>query len=176
MINLFHFNKKDKQQRPPPVVEPSIADRFLEAASWIIMTALWIFMIAEMKKLPEIIPSHFTVNGEIDDYSDKATLWLLPSIGTVLFLGLTWLNRFPQIFNYPVKITAENAVKQYKMATRLIRILKLTLLIVFFMISFMIIKSAKGELIQPVKLLVPAILFMTLVPVGIYLFKSVSSK
>ena len=62
-----------------------------------------------------------------------------------MFFGLTILNMFPVIFNYPVKITQENALKQYTNATRLIRYLKLVIVLIFGIIAFNMIQNAQGH-------------------------------
>jgi hypothetical protein len=43
---------------------------------------------------------------------------------------MTVLNRFPHIFNYTTTITEENALREYTRATRLVRYLKLTMVLI----------------------------------------------
>ncbi len=71
--------------------------------------------------------------------------FLYPTIVTVLLAGLTALNRYPQIFNYPVVITAENAAWQYGRATRAIRFIKLLIILVFLIIGWQVCKSPDGR-------------------------------
>jgi hypothetical protein len=66
-------------------------------------------------------------------------------IGTILFIGLTVLNQYPHIFNYPTKITAGNAYKQFKIATRLIRYMKLAMTFIFTLIVFGTLQNAAGK-------------------------------
>lgn len=46
---------------------------------------------------------------------------MLPVTSAILFPGMSLVNRAPHIFNYPVRITSENALIQYTNAPRLIR-------------------------------------------------------
>ena len=62
----------------------------------------------------------------------------MPILSTILFVGMTILNKYPHIFNYPSKITIENAERQYTIATKLIRYLKLIIVITFSFIAFQI--------------------------------------
>ena len=56
---------------------------------------------------------------------------MLPIISTLLFIGLTTLNKYPYMFNYPSQITKENSVHQYTNATRMMRVLKLVIVLLF---------------------------------------------
>ena len=44
-------------------------------------------------RLPERIPCHFNLRGEVDAWSGRATIWLLPVLGFVLYgimTAVTW--------------------------------------------------------------------------------------
>jgi cytochrome bd-type quinol oxidase subunit 2 len=77
-------------------------------------------------QLPDKIPIHFNWPSKDENgFGSKDLLWVSPLICGVLAIGLYILNGYPRIFNYPVKITQENAEYQYRQATRMIRILNL---------------------------------------------------
>jgi uncharacterized membrane protein len=59
--------------------------------------------------LPARVPVHFGVTGRPDRYGSKSLLLILPAIAAVLTLLLTLVARFPQSFNFSVRVTAENA-------------------------------------------------------------------
>ena len=46
------------------------------------------FNLAVYADLPDIIATHFNAQGEADDFGPKPIIWLLPSIGLVMFIGL----------------------------------------------------------------------------------------
>jgi len=71
---------------------------------------------------------------------------LYESLGSnlVLYVGLTILNLFPHIFNFPVRITPRNAEKQYRNATQTIRWLKVLMVVLFAYITYAIIKTGLG--------------------------------
>ena len=52
----------------------------------------------------------------------------------VLYIGLTVLERYPQLYNYPVQITRDNIKIQYRLARTLITTLKLATTIIFMLI------------------------------------------
>lgn len=59
-------------------------------------------------------------------------------------IGMTIVNRFPHLFNYPVKITKENAFRQYANASRMMRYLKFISVVILGVISFKTIPNAAG--------------------------------
>jgi uncharacterized membrane protein len=95
---------------------------------------MWALTLYTIFKLPTTIPIHFNSSGQADNYGNKLTLLILPILATVIYFGLTQLNKYPHIFNYMTKITEDNAQKQYTIATRMLRFLKLSILVIFSLI------------------------------------------
>jgi hypothetical protein len=59
---------------------------------------------------------------------------------------MTILNRFPHVFNYPKKITNQNAERQYTIATRLIRYLKFIVVLGFSIIALITSQAASDKI------------------------------
>lgn len=163
-------------KRPKINLEMSFFDRILEISGWSVLGLTWVLTIYFYRILPDIIPMHFNFSGEADNFGNKSTVFLLPILGTVLFLGMTILNHFPHVFNYPVKITIENARNQYTMATRMIRLLKLIVLLVFSMIIWLTISSAVDNPTRTGIWLIPVILMIVNLPLIIYIIRSIRVK
>lgn len=164
------------ETRPKITIEISATDRLIEISGWITLAILWILILYQYKILPATIPVHFNTTGEADNYGDKSTIFLLPIIGSVLFIGITILNLYPQVFNYPVKITADNAARQYTLTTRLLRILKIAIALIFLMITWMTTYAAKHEAKNTFVWFLPVMLVIIFVPLGIYIVRSFKSK
>jgi len=122
--------------RPKIKIEPSFSDRLLEIFTFVFIGIQWFFVVTKYSSMPEIIPIHYTWNGEADGWGGKWNLILTTSIGTLLSIGIYILNKYPHVFNYPVKITHENAKIQYKLAQRLMRIINLLMVLLFTHIIF----------------------------------------
>lgn len=99
-----------------------------------IILLLWILTVTAFFKMPDTIPTHFNASGQVDNYGNKETIFILPIIATIIFIGLTILNHYPHIFNYASRITEVNAEYQYSMASKTIRFLKLIIAILFTII------------------------------------------
>ncbi|MEI6090122.1 MAG: DUF1648 domain-containing protein [bacterium] len=161
--------------RPRIKLELTNYDRLFETLGWSILLTLWIFTVTNYYNLPETIPTHFNGAGHIDSFGSKFTIFLLPIIGTILFIGMTLLNNFPHIFNYPTNITADNALEQYTNATKLIRYLKLILVVIFTIITYMIIRTTKGLSDGLGVWFLPLTLGLIFIPVIYYTIKSIKN-
>lgn len=58
----------------------------------LLLISMWIFTGIKYAGLPEMIPTHFDFQGNVDGESGRSTIWLLPCIATfvhLLFIGAT---------------------------------------------------------------------------------------
>ena len=107
--------------RPRLVITPKRLDTILGFATFILLALMWILVIWNYSSLPSIIPIHFNLKGEVDGYGNKMTLFILPTLTSIITTSLYFLNKVPHLFNYWVEITAQNAETEYRKATRLLR-------------------------------------------------------
>ena len=133
------------KNQPKIKLIPSLNDKLIDYTSLAIIIFLFVFTFISYKGLPEKIPTHVGFSGQPDKYGSKATLWLLPIIETFMFLGLYSLNKVPHLFNYMVEITEENAERQYKISTRMMRWINLCTVLLFAVIQVEIVLSANGK-------------------------------
>lgn len=122
------------ETRPKLKINLSQRDKILEFTGKIFLVAMWVLTLYTFLKLPTTIPTHFNASGQADDYGSKLKLLVLPILATIIYFGLTELNKYPHIFNYMIKITEDNAHRQYTIATRMLRYLKLAILLIFSLI------------------------------------------
>jgi uncharacterized membrane protein len=133
-----------QNNRPKIKLQKTTFNYLIEIATLAILLLAWAYVILSYSELDSEIPVHFNASGEADRYGDKQSIFFLPLLGIVIFIGLFILNKYPHIFNYPTEITEENAERQYKNATNLIRILNLIIVFVFAFIIYKIV-NAKTE-------------------------------
>lgn len=160
--------------RPRIRMELSSADRLVEGIAICLLIFLWVIGFFAYRTLPATIPTHFDLRGQPDGFGNKLSILVLPGVGTLLFLTLTIINRFPHIFNYPVSITEGNAPKQYLLATRFIRYIKTMLLLLFNLLLGYTYATAKGIHISMGKWIVPVTLACTLLPTLLFVIRSLS--
>jgi uncharacterized membrane protein len=132
------------ERRPRIKLKYTTTDKVIEIVAGSSLLVVWGLIIVNYSDLPDIIPIHFNGSGEADRFEGKSNIWNLPIVASVLFIILSIVNRYPHIFNYPTKITKENAQRQYTYATRLIRSVKLIFVVVFGLVEFKTIQVAQG--------------------------------
>lgn len=162
--------------RPKLKVQLTTTDKLLELLGWGVLLALWVWTGTSYSNLPDSIPTHFNAAGEADDYGRKASIFGLPVVASLLYIGLTLLNRVPHSFNFPTPVTQENALIQYTNATRMIRSLKLILVLVFSGISYQTIQQANGETDGLGVWFLPVTLGLIFLPLIYFVIKSFQTK
>jgi len=106
---------------------------------------LLILPFAYYRDLPDEIPSHFGFKGMPDGFGNKGSIWALPIIGVLLYIGFSLLNYFVIVKNkvkssdkYGEPIARENVL-------RLMQIIKLMLSVAFAYILWQTIRVSLGE-------------------------------
>ena len=80
------------------------------------------------------------------------------------------------MFNYPSQITKENAVHQYTNATRMMRVLKLVIVVLFGLIVFRKIQIVNGHADGLGTWFLPLTMGMIFIPMLYFLIKSLKKK
>ena len=83
-----------------------------------------LLLIVYWSKLPDTVPIHFNIKGEADGWGSKYTLIILPIIAVGFYAFLTMMESKPHFFNFPVKITEQNAQQQFDLARDLLNVSK----------------------------------------------------
>ena len=161
-----------------PKIKPNLSstDKAIELIDWIAIVGIWILTLFQYSSLPETIPMHYNLAGKADGFGNKNQILTLPIVSSVLFIGLTFLNRFPHIFNYPTRINEENAFYYYTNATRMIRILNLIIVTIFGLIIFKTIQNAKGNADGLGSWFLPLTFGLIFIPLAFYLTKTIRTK
>ncbi len=137
--------KTNNQNRPKIKIEPSQTDRFIEAGSILLVIATWVIAVLNFSHLPEIIPSHAGISGEIDGYSSRISVFFIPVLTTITFVTLMILGRYPHVYNYPLEVTEETAPRVYAFSMRMVKTLNFIVALMFFFTEYMIIRMAYGD-------------------------------
>ena len=117
----------------------------MEALSALFIILLVVYPIYYFNELPDVIPVHFNFAGNPDGYSQKSSMWILPGIGVILSILLLVMSRFPHLHNYSLKITEENAERQYRLSSKLMRIVNLIISGGFLYISYRTIQISLNQ-------------------------------
>lgn len=117
--------------------------RILTVITGLLLLASTIFVIVSWSNIPDSIPTHFNFAGEADAYGGKGALVGMMVIAWVMFIGMTVLMKFPNTWNMPVKVTAENKNRLYAITRAMLEIIKVltTLLFIILFVSIAIAAS-----------------------------------
>ncbi len=158
--------------RPKITLKPTALDLWLDRIAFAGMVFLWLFTLLNYNNLPGSIPIHYNLSGKVDGYGNKLTMLIGPFIATVITGGLSLLNKYPHIFNYPATVTEDNAERQYMLATRLLRFIKLSVVCIFLYMNIMIIHNARTNVSSMNWWDLPLILLSIITPVTWYFIKA----
>jgi uncharacterized membrane protein len=161
--------------RPVPQLRRSTFDWVMEALAAAALI-YGVILLIPYGDIPDRIPRHFGASGEADAWGDKSLLLWLMALSAVLYAGLTVLNRFPHIFNYPWNITDENAARQYGLARSLMNAIKACVTWIFTYIVYGTLETAYGNAQGLGSGFLPIILTGTFVPIAAYLFLAYRSR
>lgn len=139
MPGMYHADPKTEVRVPL-----SALDWLTEAIALASLVGLGAMLLAYYPGLPETVPSHFGADGQPDRWSGRAILLLPAGVAFAVYLLLTVLSRFPQIYNYPFPIEPGTEQAHFAAARLLVIRLKTGIVLVFGYITWATIQTAHG--------------------------------
>ena len=118
----------------------------LQLAGVAVLMALCGYAFAVWGRIPPRVPVHFGARGLPDAWGARSSLLLLPVLGVALFVVLTVLERFPRLYNYPVRLTAQNAEALFRLGRQLVVTVKLTTTAILAYLFWASTRVALGEM------------------------------
>jgi uncharacterized membrane protein len=104
-----------------------------------------LYLLMEWSSLPNRVPMHYNLVGEVDKWGSKIMIFVSPIIGAILWIGLTILEKFPHIYNYMIVLTEENIEQQYKNGRIMINVIKNEIFIYMAYCNWKDVKVAFGH-------------------------------
>lgn len=119
-------------------VTPTSSQKILNIVSAITVIAYIIYCVWVWDKLPEMIPRHYNVLGEIDAYWSKNHFFFLPAITVFLYVFMSLTERFPQMWNIPQKKSVDITTQErnLSLAYSMILVMKLEIVLIFGILTF----------------------------------------
>lgn len=106
----------------------------MQILSVLCLTASTLFLATGWNQIPEKVPGHYNFAGEADSMTGKGALILIPVLNWLMYLGISVLEHYPQVWNTGIKVTAQNRERVYRILYHMIVSLKLSVVLIF---SFM---------------------------------------
>lgn len=112
----------------------------------IALAATWLATIHAIygpHPLPARFATHFDAAGNANGWGEPRMLWLFPIISTFIVAVMILVSRFPQAFNYPVRVTPAMRPRLEAISLSMIAWLRAELACLFLGIQYLIIRSAR---------------------------------
>ncbi|WP_066714598.1 DUF1648 domain-containing protein [Clostridium sp. Marseille-P299] len=103
----------------------------VEIICLILLIGVLIYLFLNWNSIPDKIPGHYNATGEIDRIGSKKELLVLPIVSWLMYLGMTVLEKFPQVWNTGVTVTEENKERVYRVLKNMLSTMKLIMVAVF---------------------------------------------
>ena len=113
-MSMYSGEPAASRKRPVLDLPPSRLETMLRVLVVVGIAVCIVQLVLVWDALPASVPMHVGVTGRPDRYDSKSMLLFLPAVAVALTLLLTLVARFPQSFNYPVRVTPENAPRLYR--------------------------------------------------------------
>ena len=120
------------------------ADWVMEAIALAALLGMVVLLLDQWQQVPEKVPIHFSASGAANRWGSKDSLWLLPLLGGVVYLLLTFTAKNPYFMNVPIQIDRENPVVR-SLLLRMSITLKAAILLTFLGIIWFSIDTALGK-------------------------------
>lgn len=153
--------------RPKTHIKKDSFDKIIEFFGFVAILSLIAYTLSIYADLPDKI----SMRVASENLSNKINIFSLPIISTIMFVGLYFLSKKPELLNYPTEITKENAKYLYKYGAKMLRVLNTVIIILFFLINISITKIHLQENDLLNSLFALFFLFTTLGVVFYYLIK-----
>jgi uncharacterized membrane protein len=160
----------------PKIDLPLSPDKTLSTIGKTLLVFLWGLTIYSIVTLPETIPIHFDIQGNVNGWGSAKILLFMPIFATGLYFLLNYITKYAHIFNYPVPITPENALRQYTNGVQMIRVIAVVLCIVFFILLVEINLIARGVINNIGTWDLPLVLSIIFIPLIYFIVKAFKMK
>ncbi|PYF03947.1 DUF1648 domain-containing protein [Ureibacillus chungkukjangi] len=168
--------KKYLPYRPVLYLPKTKSERIMDIIGITLFLGAILFVGVNWGNIPESIPAHFNIEGEIDRWGSKYEFIFLPIIAVFLFVIMSLLEKAPHMHNYPDRINEENVEQFYLHSRKLLNIVKNFCLILFAYLIVQIGRVAIGGIERFSIGLVPIILIILFGTIGIGIYRQSKIK
>lgn len=114
----------------------------LEVLSLLGLAGGALLLLVSWPNLPDRVPGHYDLAGNVTRYDPKGTLWLVVGINAGLYTFMSVINLFPQAWNLPG--SPADRPRQFRLAQTFIRLLKVFVMWLFTFILWTDVRVAQG--------------------------------
>lgn len=148
-----------------------------EVASLLALVTCWAVLIRDWASIPDIAPIHFDISGKPDRVARRRWLFIVPVVALLLYVGLGLVRMMdPQSMNYPVRITPENAERQFAIGRSVMTSLRVVVLLFLAYLSLNMVRVATGKKPGLGVLMLPVFLVVLFATIGLHIVMAYSAR
>src|SRR5690625_6766841 len=83
------------QKRPKLNLKITPLELILNGVTLVLFIGSMVYLLFVWQSLPSEVPAHYNALGEVDRWGSKWEMLILPIIATVLWIGMTILEKYP---------------------------------------------------------------------------------
>ncbi|NLO08491.1 MAG: DUF1648 domain-containing protein [Clostridiales bacterium] len=110
-------------------------NRLVDLVCLILLVGVILYLIIMWNSFPDRIPGHYNAAGEIDRMGSKYELFIVPVVAWLMFLGISAIEKYPEVWNTGVTVTEENKGRVYRVIRNMLSTLKIIMVAVFVFLS-----------------------------------------
>ena len=112
-------------------IRKNVLDVIETVVSLLCIVGAVVYLFLAWGSIPDRVPGHYNALGEVDHWSGKNRLIVLPIISWLIFGFITLVERYPQIWNTGITVTEQNRERVYRLLKNLIALVKMYVLLMF---------------------------------------------
>lgn len=97
------------------MVKKTNFDKNMNRVSLLLMVVTLIVFVYQWMVLPDSVPVHSDIAGNVDRWGSKAELLVLPIIPWILYGLLSLVEHFPKLWNTLIAVTSDNLEQVYSL-------------------------------------------------------------
>lgn len=143
----------------------------MEVSCILCLIGVLLYLVIAWAVIPQEIPGHYNAMGQIDRITGKGSLIAIYIITWIMYIGISTVERFPQIWNTGVAVTEGNKGRVYRVLKDMLKTSKLIVVLVF---SYLTINTANAIPLSP--WFIPVFLILIFGSLIIFAIKLVKNK
>ena len=134
-------------ERPQIHIEKTMFEKIANIIGMASIVAMILYIALNWSALPDDVPIHFNVTGEVDRWGSKWMMLFLPIITIALHLFMEVIEKRPDTHNYPARLTEQNAAQFYKESCQTLNLTKniVTIMLVYIAIRSVLVALEKVQ-------------------------------
>jgi uncharacterized membrane protein len=146
--------------------ENQVSNKFFEGLCFLLAICLFVIPFLYYKTLPEKIPIHYNFYGFPDGYGNKSTLFLLSSLGFIIYVIVFFAGFIGEKhYNVPYKATPAGREKIVFFVRTILKVLRFNTLVIFNFAIIGIILNSFGYISGLGRFSFVIVVLMILLPV-----------